>query len=227
MNPSVQKLLKDAAKLLPPNMQIRLQGHYRERWSAKLRHDMTLAQRLPQYSIGPHSVGYPEVRRELGESRLTIGDYCSIAGGVTIMLGGEHASGGLTTYPLWILWPECREMEKGSASKGDITIGSDVWIGINTLVLSGSTIGDGAIIGAGSVVRGKIPPYAIAVGSPCRTVMYRFKPDEISTLLAIRWWDWPEDVVAQALPILLSGDVDSIAEFARSHPLLCGEASAS
>ena len=109
------------------------------------------------------------------------------------------------------------------ATKGDVTIGNDVWIGTNTLVLSGTTIGDGAVIGAGSVVRGRIPPYAIAVGSPCRVVMHRFKPDDISALLAVRWWDWPDDIVAQALPILLSDDVSGIVDFARRHSLVPDE----
>lgn len=154
---------------------------------------------------------------------LTIGDYCSIAEGVTIMLANEHGTDWLTTYPFSLLWPEGSHLQGHPATKGDVTIGNDVWIGTNTLVLSGTTIGDGAVIGAGSVVRGRIPPYAIAVGNPCRAVMYRFKPDAISTLQALRWWDWPDDIVAQALPILLSDDISGILDFARRHSLLLDE----
>jgi len=60
-------------------------------------------------------------------------------------------------------------------------------------------------------------PYAIAVGRPCRAVTYRFKPDDISALLALRRWDWPHDIIVQALPILLSDDVSGIMDFARRH----------
>lgn len=182
---------------------------------------MLLAPRLPEYSIGPHTTGYPDVNTGFGDSsNLTIGDYCSIADGVTILLGNEHGTDWLTTYPFDKLWPEAQFLQGHSPTKGDITIGNDVWIGQQTLVLSGTDIGHGAVIGAGSVVRGRIPPYAIAVGSPCRVVMYRFQPDVISSLLALRWWDWADDVVVQALPILLSDDIEGIMDFARRHLLL-------
>jgi len=227
------QLLKGASRCLPPGLEARLRTRVREfrtsnerRKTANWRQDMLLAPRLPDYSIGPHTTGYPEVRRNLGhrgDGNLTIGDYCSIADGVTILPGNEHGTDWLTTYPFSVLWPEGESLECHPQTKGDVTIGNDVWIGTNSLVLSGTDIGDGAVIGAGSVVRGRIPPYAIAVGSPCRTVMYRFKPDDIAALLAVRWWDWPEDVVAQALPILLSDDVGGIMDFARRHSLLTAE----
>ncbi len=136
------------------------------------------------------------------------------------MLGNEHGTDWLTTFPFEKLWPEAASLQGHLPTKGDVTIGNDVWIGTNSLVLSGTTIGDGAVIGAGSVVRGRIPPYAIAVGSPCRVVMHRFKPDVISSLLALRWWDWPDDIVVQALPILLSDDITGIMDFARRNLLL-------
>ena len=191
-----------------------------------------LAPRLPEYSIGPHTLAdHPDLDRLMpvrsysagyGGDKLTIGDYCSIGSGVTILLGNEHGTDWLTTYPFSALRRDDSSV-KSHPPKGDITIGNDVWIGINTLVLSGSTIGDGAVIGAGSVVRGRIPAYAIAVGSPCRVVMYRFKPDDVSALLALRWWDWPEEVVAQAIPILLSDDIEGIMDFARRHTLPLGQ----
>lgn len=190
---------------------------------AKRRQELLLAPRLPEYVIGPHTVGKPVVSSGGDAVSLTIGDYCSIAEGVTIMLGNEHGTDWLTTYPFPVLWPECPPTQGRPATKGGVTIGSDVWIGTKTLVLSGTDIGHGAVIGAGSVVRGRIPPYAIAVGSPCRVVMHRFKSDDISALLAVHWWDWPDDIVVQALPILLSDDVSGIVDFARRHSLLLDE----
>lgn len=221
---NANKLLKGVSRYLPPSLQARLRTRVRELRAPKLEGELLIAPRLHGHSIGSHTTGKPDVRVGVGElGGLTIGDYCSIAEGVTIMLGGEHGTDWLTTYPFWVLWPEGVSLQGHPASKGDITIGNDVWIGTNTLVLSGTTIGDGAVIGAGSVVRGRIPPYAIAVGNPCRVVMYRFKPDDISALLALRWWDWPRDFVVKALPILLSDDISGIMDFARRHSLLIDE----
>ena len=69
-------------------------------------------------------------------------------------------------------------------TRGAVVIGNDVWFGHQTLVLSGVTIGDGAIIGAGSVVRHDIPPYAIVAGNPARVAGFRFPPEQIEALLA-------------------------------------------
>ena len=68
-------------------------------------------------------------------------------------------------------------------------IGNDVWIGSAAVVLQGVSVGDGAIIGAGSVVTRDIPPYAIAVGVPARILRYRFPPVVVHSLLLLRWWD--------------------------------------
>jgi acetyltransferase-like isoleucine patch superfamily enzyme len=73
-----------------------------------------------------------------------------------------------------------------------ITIGNDVWIGVEALVLDGVTIGDGAVIGARSVVTKDIPPYAIAVGSPAKIIKYRFDPEVIERLLEINWWNFTD-----------------------------------
>jgi serine acetyltransferase len=69
-----------------------------------------------------------------------------------------------------------------------ITIGNDVFIGMNVTVLDGVVIGDGAVIGAGAVVSKNIPPYAVAIGNPIHILRYRFSPEVISELLMIQWW---------------------------------------
>ncbi len=76
-------------------------------------------------------------------------------------------------------------------------IGSDVWIGIRSIVLGGITIGDGAVIGAGSVVTKDIGPYEIWAGNPARFIRKRFEPDIIEMLLAAKWWDWDEKVLSE------------------------------
>lgn len=75
-------------------------------------------------------------------------------------------------------------------SKGDIIIGNDVWIGAHAVILSGTTIGNGAVIGANTVITKDVLPYAIVVGSPATVVKYRFSPELIEALEALQWWNW-------------------------------------
>lgn len=83
----------------------------------------------------------------------------------------------------------------------NIIIGNDVWIGINTIVLDGVEIGDGAIIGAGSIVTKNVPPYAIAVGTPAKIVKYRFPNDIVEYLLKVKWWNLNEKQISTVLKI--------------------------
>lgn len=77
-----------------------------------------------------------------------------------------------------------------SVARGRLTIGNDVWIGHNAIILpSVTSIGDGAVIGAGAVVHRNVPPFAVVTGHPCRIVRYRFSEEMIAKLLASRWWD--------------------------------------
>ena len=101
----------------------------------------------------------------------------------------------------------------GKADKRDgITIGNDVWIGQNVVLLGAITIGDGAIIGAFSVVAKDIPPYAVVVGNPAVIKRFRFSEDQISKLLKIQWWQWDEKKIEENIQDLLDIDV-----FLRKH----------
>ena len=72
----------------------------------------------------------------------------------------------------------------------ELTIGNDVWIGHNAIILSGvSSIGDGAVIGAGAVLYKDVPPYAVVLGNPARVVRYRFSAEKIEELLESKWWE--------------------------------------
>jgi len=152
---------------------------------------------------------------------LTIGAYTSIAGGVEIVLGGNHPVDRISTFPFREqLGLPGQHADGFPSTRGDIVIGSDVWIGTGVTVLSGVTIGDGAVIGAASVVTRSVPAYGIALGVPARVTKFRFEDHVIEALLQIRWWDWPEDVVRTAVHLLndeLATD-DAIRELQRLAP---------
>ena len=143
--------------------------------------------------IGAYTYGRPLLlgHDDSPETRVTIGRYCSIAHGVTMMLRVGHPLDGASTYPLEqiLAGGQGRDFAR---SRGPIHIGHDVWIGYEALILGGVTIGNGAVIGARAVVTRDVPPYAIVAGNPARLVRSRFDPATIARLEALRWWDWPE-----------------------------------
>jgi acetyltransferase-like isoleucine patch superfamily enzyme len=161
-----------------------------------------------RYQIGDHTYGKPKVVSRGEGASLKIGKYCSIATGVTIFLGSEHRVDWVSTYPFPYLWKEARSIQGHPATKGDVVIGNDVWIGYATTILSGVTIGDGAAIGACSLVTKDIPPYAIAAGNPVQILRYRFDEETIGRLLKIRWWDWPDQRVRENIHHICNPSID-------------------
>jgi len=139
-------------------------------------------------------------------ANLIIGSFCSIAPDVQILLGGEHKTKWVTTYPFSI-FRNIEEITGHPATKGDVNIGNDVWIGMESLILSGVNIGDGAIVGARTVVTKDIPPYAIVAGNPARVIRKRFDDEIINQLLQIKWWDWDDDKIEKFIPLLLNENI--------------------
>lgn len=122
-------------------------------------------------------------------SKIKIGSFCSIARHTAIQ-DHNHNIKNITTY--FIKYHVFKESNRSSdlVSKGDVVIGNDVWIGTQCVILSGVTIGDGAVIAANSVVTKDVPPYAIVGGTPAKVLQYRFTQEIIDKLLEIKWWDW-------------------------------------
>jgi len=164
-----------------------------------------------KFIIGEFTYGKPKVLFDNADINLTIGKYCSIAEAVTIFLGGNHRIDWITTYPFNVFHADKIEnMEKRSATKGSVIIGNDVWIGFGSTILSGVTIGNGAVIAACSVVTKDIGPYEIWGGNPAKILKKRFSEENIERLLNINWWDWDHDKVIDNLENLCS---ENITEF--------------
>lgn len=152
---------------------------------------------------------------EFLDDRLVIGRFCAIATGARfVMNGANHAMTGFSTYPFNIFgggWEDGFDVASISAgNKGDTTVGNDVWIGADALILPGVTIGDGAIIAASSVVSRDVAPYAIVAGNPAAERRRRFEPEIVARLLALRWWDWPIDRIGRNLAAIRGADIDAL-----------------
>lgn len=143
---------------------------------------------------------------------LRIGRFAQIAQGVRfVTASANHPLGGLSTYPFRIYdmataGPYLAE----AATHGDTIIGPDVWLGFESRVMPGVTIGAGAIVAACAVVARDVPPYALVAGNPARVVRMRFDAAQVERLLALAWWDWPIEAVLAALPALEAGDIDAL-----------------
>ena len=101
------------------------------------------------------------------------------------------------------------------SSKGDIVVGSDVWIGRGSTILSGVTIGDGAVVAAGSMVTKDVAPFSIVGGNPARLIRMRFDEHTVEKLLVLRWWDWDDAKIGRHLHLMLSNRIDEFLEFAQ------------
>ena len=131
-----------------------------------------------------------------------IGKYCSISWNVSIG-GADHDFRKVTTHSL-LYSPPYGFVDKllyDRFSK-DCIIGNDVWIAAGAQILRGVTIGDGAVIGAGSVVKHNVEPYSIVAGIPARKIGQRCNDDLIADFLEIKWWDFDEDVLKKNINLL-------------------------
>ena len=171
------------------------------------------------YEIGDYTYGHPKIV-DFGEGiKLKIGKFCSIADDSVFMLGGEHHLDLVSTYPFnqffEFAYGRCQVSHPRRKVEA-ITIGNDVWIGQEAMVLSGVTIGNGAVVAARAVVTRDVGPYEVVAGSPARRIKYRFDDPGLGTsesLIAamnrIAWWDWPIEQIADAIPLIMSRDLEA------------------
>lgn len=126
--------------------------------------------------------------------KLIIGNFVSIAGNVNFHLSENHQTKTITTFPLKSSLNN-KQFPEDALSKGSTIIEDEVWIGYGSNILSGVTIGKGAIIAAGAVVTKNIPPYSVAGGVPAKIIKYRFSREIIECLMKINLIDIPEEVL--------------------------------
>jgi len=166
-------------------------------------------------SVGEYTYGNPEILHWGELAKLTIGKFCSFGDRVVIFLGGNHRSDWITTYPfpdslISTEWPGASSIRGHPATKGDVYVGNDVWIGYGATILSGTRIDDGAIIGARAVVSHDVSPYSVVVGNPAKPVKKRFSDDQITELLRIKWWNWSIEKIRMNLHVLCSSNVEAL-----------------
>lgn len=147
----------------------------------------------------------------------SIGNFCSLSWGVSIG-GGNHSMENITTSTkerFHLLDGKNNKEAAGKAAKermdvlSKCTIGSDVWIATNAVILNGVNIGNGAVIGAGSIVTKDVEPYSIVAGVPAKKVKMRFDDNTISQIEDLKWWGWPTDVIRTNLDLIYSTKVDA------------------
>lgn len=137
------------------------------------------------------------------QCHVLIGKYSSIGHGIKFIVGLNHDSSSVSTYPFQEIFegvfdknaelhPQCNHCQ--------IIIGNDVWIGAYATIMGGVKIGNGAVIGAGAVVAKDVPPYAVVVGNPARVIRYRFDEATIEWLQKLRWWNWAPEKIKSCWP---------------------------
>lgn len=151
----------------------------------------------------------------INRDRLIIGKFCSIACGAKFLFNSaNHTLSSLSTYPFPLFFEEWglekRNVAASWDNKGDIVIGNDVWIGYEVVIMAGVTIGDGAIIGARAVVTKDVPPYTVAGGIPAKPIKKRYPEETIAALSELKWWDWPEERIAQNLHAIQAGKLNEL-----------------
>ena len=145
--------------------------------------------------------------------KLIIGKFCQIASGVEfVMNGANHQMNAVSTFPFYTLegWDMNAPAMEDMPIKGDTVIGNDVWIGQNSTILPGVHIGNGAIIGANSVVGNDVEAYTIVAGNPAKTIRKRFDDKLIEILESFKWWDKSIEEINRLIPILTSSDLEKV-----------------
>ena len=174
-------------------------------------------ERYPGYEIGVGTYGLPVVHDWHEGATLRIGSYTSIADDVHVFLGGHHRTDWVSQYPFPVFLDEAKHIHGYGGTRGDVRIGNDVWLASGCTILSGVTVGDGAVVAARSVVSRDVSPYSIVAGNPARHIRYRFDQETREALIASAWWTWPEAEVRRVVHLLCSNDPSEFLAYAEGR----------
>ena len=181
------------------------------------RSQQAFSKQYPRYKMGVNCYGTPHIKHAHPDTMLSIGNYCSVAKNVEIYLGGNHRIDWVSTYPFPPFFAQASHIQDYVTSRGDVTIGSDVWLCQNTTILSGVTIGHGAVVANGAVVTKNVEPYAIVAGNPAKFIRWRFDEPTREALLNSAWWDWPEDEILSIVHLICSDDITAFINYANAR----------
>ena len=137
---------------------------------------------------------YTSIGRYTKVTKSRIGRFCAISWDCTIN-AISHSYENLTVSAFPYVPYVGNFVDKRNQTYKEVRVGNDVWIGANSVIMPGVTIGDGVVVGAGAVVTKDVPAYAIVVGVPAKIVKYRFPPEVIKKLLEIKWWEWDRQTI--------------------------------
>lgn len=143
---------------------------------------------------GGAKIGYRTYANEsMIRPNTEIGRYCSIGRRCTIG-AAMHPADWLTAHPIGYA-EKCAALGRTSNNIRKTTVGNDVWVGDNAIIIEGVSIGDGAVVAAGAVVTKSVEPYTIVGGVPAREIKKRFAPGVVARLLAVAWWEYTPEIL--------------------------------
>ncbi|OIQ26519.1 CatB-related O-acetyltransferase [uncultured Vibrio sp.] len=194
-----------------PNIDVKgTHSYYSDCWDNGFEHSVV------RYLHGDEVSREWEPRWEI--DKLFIGDYVCIGAEVVILMGGNH-----THRADWFcLYPFMDFIEEAYVGKGNTTICDGSWLGMRAMIMPGVTIGEGAIIGANSVVTKDVAPYSVVGGSPAKLVKMRFEPSVIEELLALNIYDWPTEKFEALKRYICASDIHKLKKKALNYDVNLG-----
>ncbi len=185
-----------------------------------------IAGKYSYYSGYYHGHSFDDCARYLLPDRndvdkLIIGSFCSIGSGASFIMAGNqgHRYDWISTFPFFYM-PEVENFKNandGFQTSGDTIIGNDVWIGSEAMIMPGITVGDGAVIGSRALVTKDVDAYAIVGGNPAKLIKKRFSKEHIDKLMEMQWWNWDEEYLKKAIPLLCDSNIDALYDFYKKH----------
>lgn len=178
--------------------------YFKYKWRQLNKHNFTSVSKpfdLKRVRVGKMTYGQLNVMSYHDiDTTLTIGSFCSIAGNVKFFLDGEHCVDTVSSFPFKYYYTNSDEVD--NVTKGSIVVEDDVWIGHSATILSGVTIGQGAVIAAGALVCKDVPPYAIVGGVPSKVIKYRASEKLREKLLNIDFSKFDDKFIKEHIDLL-------------------------